>query len=291
MLVNGSPDLYGASREHARDGACAAAARPGRPGSMREVGALSSAILYLAIVAIWAVVLVPRWLRPRHAPPVPVPAEAADASVREPPGPAQDGVPARSAGIDSVTLGARGPGEVAMDASAEGVPRDARTEEPADTTPEHEGATAEAPAPAPASRRTEVVKARRRLLTTLVTLTIIAVACAVTRIDAYWIIIPPAVLLAGYLVLLRKFAQFDAERARRAARARQAADRRRAAQRPPSAPESSPAEPQPAAGDGPDSVAHPAGPAPGAEIIDISGRITDQVYDQYSDAANRAVGD
>ena len=27
---------------------------------------MSSAILYLAIVAIWAVVLVPRWLRPRH---------------------------------------------------------------------------------------------------------------------------------------------------------------------------------------------------------------------------------
>jgi hypothetical protein len=31
--------------------------------------------------------------------------------------------------------------------------------------------------------------------------------------------------------------------------------------------------------------------AGGAEIIDISGRIDDQVYDQYSDAANRAVGD
>jgi sarcosine oxidase gamma subunit len=29
----------------------------------------------------------------------------------------------------------------------------------------------------------------------------------------------------------------------------------------------------------------------GAQIIDISGRIGDQVYDQYSDAANRAVGD
>jgi hypothetical protein len=283
MLVNGSPDLYGASREHARDGACATAARPGRPGSIREVGTLSSAILYLAIVAIWAVVLVPRWLRPRHAPPVPVPAEAADATVRESPSP--DGVPVRPAGTDSVTLGAHGPGEVAVEASAEGVPRDRG--EPADAAPERE----EASAPAPASRRTEVVKARRRLLTTLVTLTIIAVACAVTRIDAYWIIIPPAVLLAGYLVLLRKFAQFDTERARRAARARQAADGGRAAQRPPSAPESSPAEPQPAAGDGPDSVADPAGPVPGAEIIDISGRITDQVYDQYSDAANRAVGD
>ena len=32
-------------------------------------------------------------------------------------------------------------------------------------------------------------------------------------------------------------------------------------------------------------------PPSGAEVIDISGRITDQVYDQYSDAAERAVGD
>ena len=28
-----------------------------------------------------------------------------------------------------------------------------------------------------------------------------------------------------------------------------------------------------------------------AEIIDISGRVSDQLYDQYTDAANRAVGD
>jgi hypothetical protein len=28
-----------------------------------------------------------------------------------------------------------------------------------------------------------------------------------------------------------------------------------------------------------------------AEIIDISGRVSDQFYDQYTDAANRAVGD
>jgi hypothetical protein len=28
-----------------------------------------------------------------------------------------------------------------------------------------------------------------------------------------------------------------------------------------------------------------------AEIIDISGRVNDQLYDQYTDAANRAVGD
>ena len=55
---------------------------------------MSSAILYIAIVAIWAVVLVPRWLRPRAAPPspqpVPVPAESRDAELREPASPARD---------------------------------------------------------------------------------------------------------------------------------------------------------------------------------------------------------
>ena len=67
---------------------------------------MSSAILYLAIVAIWAVVLVPRWLRPRAAPPrpvpVPVPAESPDADWREPTGPGQD------AGADPVV--GMGPG-------------------------------------------------------------------------------------------------------------------------------------------------------------------------------------
>ena len=32
-------------------------------------------------------------------------------------------------------------------------------------------------------------------------------------------------------------------------------------------------------------------PQPAAEIIDISARVTDQLYDQYADAAVRAVGD
>ena len=32
-------------------------------------------------------------------------------------------------------------------------------------------------------------------------------------------------------------------------------------------------------------------PQPTAEIIDISARVSDQLYDQYADAAARAVGD
>jgi len=228
---------------------------------------LSSAILYLAIVAIWAVVLVPRWLRPRAAPPqpVPVPAESPDAEVREPAGPAQDAGVARPVSADAPDAagGAVG-GEAVAGPVVSG--EDARDEEAA---PEPEVA-----APSPVSRRTEVLKARRRLLSTLIALTVAAAGLAVTRIDAYWIVIPPTVLLAGYVVLLREFAHIDAERARRAAPIRRTEAGAQTGR-----------EPVPAA--------TPAVPAAlgGAEIIDISGRVGDQVYDQYSDAANRAVGD
>ena len=127
-----------------------------------------------------------------------------------------------------------------------------------------------------------MLKARRRLLSTLITLTVIAGGLAVTRIDAYWIVIPPTVLLTGYVVLLREFAHIDAERARRAARIRRAEARTQVGQEPVQAE-------TPAIG-GSDIASH-APAAPGAEIIHISGRVGDQVYDQYSDAANRAVGD
>jgi hypothetical protein len=230
---------------------------------------LSGAILYLAIVAIWAVVLVPRWLRPRPAPPqpVPVPAEDADTRRRDPADPGQDAATAWTAGAPPDTESEHAPGAGAGE--PEGGSAEDEPQEPAAVL-------------SPVSRRAEVVKARRRMLTTLITLTAIAMALAVTRVNAYWIIIPPAVLLSGYLLLLRKFTQFDAERSRRTAQIRDATPVPGAQE--PSTP------PVPAAADYelvPDAPA-----APGdAEIIDISGRIGDQVYDQYSDAANRAVGD
>ena len=232
---------------------------------------MSSAILYLAIVAIWAVVLVPRWLRPRATPPqpVPVPAESPDADLRAPVGSGQDAGVARAVSADA-------PDATGEPAGAEGmadISEDARDEEGA---PE-----AEVAAPPPTPRRAEVLKARRRLLTTLIALTVVAVGLAVTRIDAYWIVIPPTVLLTGYVVLLREFAHIDAERVRRAARVHGAEARAQADQNP--VPAVTPAAPDLGSG----------APAAldGAEIIDISGRIGDQVYDQYSDAANRAVGD
>ena len=259
---------------------------------------MSSAILYLAIVAIWAVVLVPRWLRPRPAPPqpVPVPAEPANAEWREPGGPdagpawvASAGGPGAVAGPGASAGPGGGDGRGTVGGPTADEPGGAAGPE-ADEPAGDEGG--EATAPSPVSRRAEVLKARRRLLTTLITLTVIAVALVVTRIDAYWIVIPPAVLLGGYLTLLRKFARIDAERARRAARLRHAAARHAAARAgaEPSAspvPVTPPAAAEPGAGSAPDPAAAPSD----AEIIDISSRIGDQVYDQYSDAANRAVGD
>jgi hypothetical protein len=252
---------------------------------------LSSAILYIAIVAIWAVVLVPRWLRPSAAPPqpVPVPAESPDAEVREPAGPGQDAGVALAVSTDGPAVGGEAVGGEAVggeavggeavggeavggeavggEAAADVSGEDARGEEAAP-----EPAVA---APSPVSRRAEVLKARRRLLSTLIALTVVAVGLAVTHIDAYWIVIPPTVLLTGYVVLLREFAHIDAARARRAE------VRARAGQEP--VPAATPA----AANLGSDAPAAPGG----AEIIDISGRVGDQVYDQYSDAANQAVGD
>lgn len=241
---------------------------------------MSSAILYLAIVAIWAVVLVPRWLRPRSAAPkpVPVPAESPDGGWREAVGPGQDAGAPLAVSTDGPDAAGEPVGGEVMASS------DAGDEAVADVA--EEGAPAAA-GPSPVNRRAEVLKARRRLLSTLITLTVIAVALVVTRIDAYWIVIPPTALLGGYLALLRKFAHIDAERARRAARIRRAEARAETGQEPAAPLPAAPTGAEPEFGSAPDAPE----PLGGAEIIDISGRIGDQVYDQYSDAANRAVGD
>jgi len=219
---------------------------------------LSSAILYLAIVAIWAVVLVPRWLHPRSAQPEPVEPvpepvepvpEAADAGRQERADPAPDDGP-----------------ELA--------------EEPGEPAPAF---------PSPADRRAGILQARRRILTTLVVVTAGAVGLAVTGIAASWVIAPPTVLLGGFLVLLREAARADAERARRSARIRYAEVSPVAGQEPEPFREDAgaSADQVPATASAPDATES----QPDAEVIDISARLGDQVYDQYSDAANRAVGD
>src|SRR5215472_15215963 len=154
MLVNSGSDPYGASREHAREGgadACAVAARTRLARIDPRGSALSSAILYLAIVGIWAVVLVPRWLRPRSAQPQPAeqqfteqPAEPlaappADAQRDEEAEPAPDEAPAAAEAGEPVP---------ASPSSGEPVPA----------------------SPSPAARRADILQARRRMLGMIVAL-------------------------------------------------------------------------------------------------------------------------
>jgi hypothetical protein len=98
--------------------------------------------------------------------------------------------------------------------------------------------------------------------------------------------VPPGALLAGYLLLLREAARSDAVQARRRAEAI-AAQRRAARER--ARDRSGRAAPAAAGGAAPPEEIVEAGFS--AQIIDISARVTDQFYDQYTDATTRAVGD
>ena len=235
---------------------------------------MSSAILYLAIVAIWAVVLVPRWLRPRSAQPQPAEQQFAEQPASPQPAEPQPAEPLSAP------------------------PAHAHWEEQADPAPGDEPARTDADEPipefrSPAVRRADILQARRRILGMIAALIIGAVGLAVTGIAASWVIIPPATLLAGFLVLLRQAARSDAERARHVARIHRTAIAAVAGQEPESFRDDVTASPyQVPAGSAPVvAEATDAEPPPNAEVIDISARVSDQVYDQYSDAAERAVGD
>jgi hypothetical protein len=128
----------------------------------------------------------------------------------------------------------------------------------------------------PSQSREQMLRARRRMLTILVTMTLVTGGFTALHVVSWWICVPPTALLVLYVLLLREVALADAELARKRAdwEATQARAYRRylAAQAEREAYEAAQA-------------------APGAKIIDISGRVTDQLYDQYADAAVRAVGD
>ena len=64
----------------------------------------------------------------------------------------------------------------------------------------------------PGDSRRHVLAARLRLLWMMLALEAAADALAATGIAAWWVIAPPTVMLAGYLLLLREAAQADAER-------------------------------------------------------------------------------
>jgi hypothetical protein len=143
---------------------------------------MSSAILYLAIVAIWACVLIPRWLKRDSARGASAPATAA------PP------VPAKHAD------------------AGYGTQADAEDASGTDEEPPQAPARAGEPLSAEESRR-RMLAARRRLLLMLIGLEIAAVVLAVLGLAAVWVVVPPSIMLIGYLLLLREAAQMDAERA------------------------------------------------------------------------------
>jgi hypothetical protein len=123
-----------------------------------------------------------------------------------------------------------------------------------------------------------VLAARRRLLYMLVVLALGSGALAVTKMAAWWVVVPSTIMLLGYTGMLREASKADAERrelARTRAAAAVAAARRDAAPVP-----AAPSTPPP--------------PVPEAEVIDISASLISagqEFYDQYADAKLRAVGD
>jgi membrane protein implicated in regulation of membrane protease activity len=244
---------------------------------------LSSAILYLAIVAIWACVLVPRWLHRSHETSseqdlASEQEEAADyvdadgpeelATTGEPGAGAPEFTTLREHVVEVTTY-------VEWDATATApAARPARAAAPAGSSWEHRPVrTGQARARGPAARRAHVLRARRRMLTILVTLAVAVAAATLVGLTGWWVVTLPAGLLGLCLLLLRVAARSDAENDRRSAEAQARAalaarERARQAR---------------------EALAHPT-----AEIIDISALATrdrDQPYDQYADAEVRAVGD
>jgi hypothetical protein len=210
---------------------------------------VSSSFLYLAIVAVWAFVLVPRWLRRQQV----QPQVEVDVEVDLEFAPDDD---AELQGYDDFD-----------DARNYGHADDMQARSYAGSA-DADGRAGYSLAPLSMSR---VLQARRRLLTMLLLLTAAAAACTVLKLTSWWVCIPPGVMLGIYLLLLREAAVADAEQAHRRAamemRVRAAAHQRELA------------------------AATEREAQPSAQIIDISARVGDQLYDQYADATVRAVGD
>lgn len=131
------------------------------------------------------------------------------------------------------------------------------------------------------------MSARRRVLGMLLVLTAGSGALAAAGMAAWWVMVPPSVLLLGYLPLLRAAARADGERLGQAGTRlyREAAG---AAVPFAAAAAQGTVVPSGAA----PTAARPA-PPPDAEVIDISASVSQggEFYDQRADARLRAVGD
>ncbi|GAA1758550.1 hypothetical protein [Streptomonospora arabica] len=259
---------------------------------------MSSSPLYLAIVVVWLIVLVPMLLRRDSAAPYEDGAELdadfdgdlredGDAEDADRGGDAEDArafdaesaeeepeYGGRAAGVEraSEREGRRGVPAAPVrdrdepaDPDETRVPSRAGAGEPEDPEDEETAMESGAPAPRPRPSRAAVIARRRRRTSGLTALLALAGIGVATGLGPWWVLAPPAVLLLGHLALLREAAKADAERrAAQARRRRRAAEVRRAREAAEAARE--------------------------AQVIELMNRRR-EVYDQYTDAHQRAAGD
>jgi hypothetical protein len=261
---------------------------------------VSSAILYVAIVVIWACVLIPRWLRRDRKLGLTHPA---DQAAPEDLAPAKDLAPPEDPGRPE-------PASARSEVNEHQEEED-MVDEPAEELAEDAPAQEDAPLPlTPEESRRRMLSARRRLLGMLIVLEAAAICLAVFNLAAMWVVIPPSLMLGGYLLILREASHADAERAaweaeaeaHARARARARARERSARHDPGSAgwaaPVGAAAPAAPAAqyedmGPGRDFAPGLAGKytTSNAEIIDIAARAGDDIAHEFPDGKLRAVGD
>lgn len=257
---------------------------------------MSSALIFLAIVAIWAIVLVPRWLKPVQRDHSGGEFAGDQAVVREGAGHPVEFIESDEPLLQDVALaeGADGDGQHGETSGATADGADGDLGEGAGAGQSAAGETG-AGQPGALDQRARVLRARRRTLLMLLALNAGALLLVAAHLEAGWTVLPPLVALAGFLTLLRTAVRIDAERADRAWQARSVALRTAVAAA--GDPGQSVARAYP---DGPDHPGVIAGtPARGAtdpprrdaEVIQFSARTQDQLYDQYLDAEVRAVGD
>jgi hypothetical protein len=264
---------------------------------------VSSAILYLAIIAIWAGFLVPAWLRRPHAHSDHASADSVSETEREwhahhPEAHEHAEANLTVQFVEHLTKtesdeDVRAEAGIHVEVSEHLYVDDTVGEtfvysEAMEYTAEYEADSAEnpvmsepgsgPPAPRSSQSRDQMLRARRKMLSILVGMTAVSGLFTYLGLLPWWIMAPPAVVLVLYMLLLREIAQADAELARKRA-AWAAAEARAYARHMRAQAEAERRAAEAAAADS------------GAQIIDISGRVSDQLYDQYADAAVRAVGD
>jgi hypothetical protein len=179
---------------------------------------VSSAILYLAIVVIWACVLIPRWLRRDSARGA---SNESDATI------SGDTILTEDVPDDSVSRDVVRADIVPARAKPRTEAPERRPDDASEPT-EPDAGTDAPPLPTPEESRRRMLAARRRLLGMMFILQLAAIALAVVGVAAVWVVIPPSVMLVGYLLLLREAAHADAEKERREWEVTQARARARA---------------------------------------------------------------